>query len=218
MFYAIDHPEQELNDDVLNQLQNDNSLGGLYRQYNWCMQSGMSDEAEAIFTTITQQEGEQQSNRYLIENIKRNIVSQGNLSSTDYNTLIGIRDANPYYLPAQSIIKYYGGINFERVPFATTSSNARKARPEMENKNIIEQSKLKIVPNPASKQAAIIFNKTQSGLLTIYSTDGKIVKKVNVFTKESINIDVSTLNKGIYILKFTGEHNGRLKYAKLIVQ
>ena len=218
MFYAMDHPEQELNDDVLTQLQNDSSLGGLYRQYNWCMQSGMSDEVEAIFTTITQQEGEQQSNRYLIENIKRNIASQGNLSSSDYNTLIGIRDANPYYLPAQSIIKYYGGINFERVPFATSGSNARKARPEMENKNIIEHSKLKIVPNPASKQTRIIFDKTQSGLLIIYSTDGKIVKKVNVFTKESINIDVSRLNKGIYILKFTGEFTGSLKYAKLIVQ
>ena len=44
------------------------------------------------------------------------------------------------------------------------------------------------------------------------------MEKINVFTKESINIDVSRLNKGIYILKFTGEHNGSLKYAKLIVQ
>jgi hypothetical protein len=112
----------------------------------------------------------------------------------------------------------YGGINFERVPFATSGSNARKARPEMENKNIIPHSKLKIVPNQASTQTRIIFDKTQSGLLIIYSTDGKIVKKINVFAKESINIDVSTLTKGIYILKFTNEHNGSLKYAKLIVQ
>jgi len=217
-FYAMEHPEQELNGDVLTQLQNDSSLGGLYRQYDWCVQSGMTSEAEAIFTTITQQEGEEQSNRYFVESIKRNIATQGSLSSSDYNTLISIRDANPHYLLVQSIIKYFGGISFERVPFTTSGSNARKARPEIENKNTCEQSKLKIVPNPASKQTAIIFGKTQSGLLSIYSIDGKIVKKINVFAKESVNIDVSTLNKGIYILKFTGEHNGSLKYSKLIIQ
>jgi len=76
----------------------------------------------------------------------------------------------------------------------------------------------RIFPNPANNRTAIEFDKTQSGILAIYSTDGKIVKKINVFAKESINIDVSTLNKGIYILKFTNGQNGSCKYAKLIVQ
>ena len=140
------------------------------------------------------------------------------LGISDAAESIGIRDANPYYLPAQSILKYFGAIRFERVPFATSGSNARKAKPEIENKNTIEQSKIKIAPNPANSTIAINFGKTQSGLLIIYGIDGKIIKKINVFAKESINIDVSTLNKGVYILKFTSEYNGSFKYAKLIVQ
>ena len=76
----------------------------------------------------------------------------------------------------------------------------------------------RIFPNPANNRTSIEFDKTQSGILIIYGIDGKIVKKINVFAKESINIDVSTLNKGIYILKFTNGQNGSCKYAKLIVQ
>ena len=75
-----------------------------------------------------------------------------------------------------------------------------------------------IFPNPASSRTSIEFGKTVSGLMIIYSIDGKVLNKINILYTQSIDMDLSILNKGIYILKFIDENDNSVTYGKLIVQ
>jgi len=77
-------------------------------------------------------------------------------------------------------------------------------------------------PNPASDVININVNATASGVveMTIYSFDGKIVSESKGLKVEngnnSFTENVSNLNKGIYLVRFTNSASNEVITKKLI--
>jgi len=72
--------------------------------------------------------------------------------------------------------------------------------------NIPDYKVYKIYPNPIEEQITIAFNKSESlQNIAILSIDGKLVKTYENDEGKQIQLDVSQLSTGIYILQFTIE-------------
>ena len=68
------------------------------------------------------------------------------------------------------------------------------------------ESLIKVFPNPAGDRIQVERNVAAKGLLSIYNLDGKLVKQQNV--NELIeNVDISSLNSGVYMLKYVSDKN-----------
>jgi len=78
-----------------------------------------------------------------------------------------------------------------------------------------ELSKLSVYPNPSSDFIQIDLQ-NESGTLRLLDAQGRLVSEVQVKNKIQ-KMDVSTFNKGVYLLCFESE-NGNLKIAKLILE
>ncbi len=71
---------------------------------------------------------------------------------------------------------------------------------------------LTLYPNPAINNLTV--NSVQNGEITIYASNGQVVKVVQKEVQER-SIDVSNLNNGVYIVRFTSGHHTSTR--KLIV-
>gem|GEM_PF-2235459 len=85
----------------------------------------------------------------------------------------------------------------------------------------IAKNGVDIYPNPATNYVVLSFNSTRQNLCRIIITDlqGKISLRKNVTTtigKNNINIDVSNLAKGAYILQI--RHKNEIQIVKLVKQ
>jgi hypothetical protein len=82
--------------------------------------------------------------------------------------------------------------------------------------NIPDYKVYKIYPNPIENQITIAFNKSESlQNIVILSIDGKLIKNYENSAGKQIQLDVSQLTNGIYILQFTIEG---MKYQYKIVK
>jgi hypothetical protein len=82
------------------------------------------------------------------------------------------------------------------------------------NTNIkkIENNNIKIFPNPVRNELTISNIKFVE-TITIYNSVGQIVKNVLV-KSEQVNVDVSKLPRGVYLVNFKGVHNNRMQFIK----
>lgn len=113
-------------------------------------------------------------------------------------------DAKIYYSDTQLFLDNNG----ETVSY--NLSDLRKAYfSTNENVDEVENRQFDIYPNPV-KDVLRITNITDNQLVTIYSINGKIVKKIDVSTNDEIN--VSDLKSGLYII---GVGNKYSKFIKL---
>ena len=71
---------------------------------------------------------------------------------------------------------------------------------------MIIKSNFELYPNPANN---VLYVKTYGGneiKISILSTDGKVIQS-NRYQNENIEIDISDLNTGIYILRFENQNH-----------
>ncbi|MCD4768754.1 MAG: T9SS type A sorting domain-containing protein [Bacteroidales bacterium] len=71
----------------------------------------------------------------------------------------------------------------------------------------------KVFPNPATEMIYIKTSINHKLIIEILDISGKCILSDNIFSKEMI-IDISILNKGLYIVKLSG--NGKIGFTKLL--
>ena len=106
----------------------------------------------------------------------------------------------PCSMNSSSSKKYAGTSNYE-----STRSNIVSSE-ELTSLALIEKSNFEIYPNPANNALYIKTNGGNEIKISILSVDGKIIKS-NRYQNENIEIDISDLNRGIYILRFENQDN-----------
>ena len=112
-------------------------------------------------------------------------------------------DSKIYYSDTQIFIKS----NAETVSYDL--SGLRKAYfSTSDNDDEIENQHLTIYPNPATDVLKIL-NTSEYQSVTIYSIDGKVVKRIEVSNEADIN--VSDLNAGLYIIGVGNEFSKFIK-------
>lgn len=112
-------------------------------------------------------------------------------------------DSKIYYSDTQIFIKSNG----ETVSYDL--SDLRKAYFSIsDNDDEIENQHLTIYPNPATDVLKIL-NTSEYQSVTIYSIDGKVIKRIEVSNEADIN--VSDLNAGLYIIGVGNEFSKFIK-------
>ena len=112
-------------------------------------------------------------------------------------------DSKIYYSDTQIFIKSNG----ETVSYDL--SGLRKAYfSTSDNDDEIENQHLTIYPNPATDVLKIL-NTSEYQSVTIYSIDGKVVKRIEVSNEADIN--VSDLNAGLFIIGVGNEFSKFIK-------
>lgn len=112
-------------------------------------------------------------------------------------------DSKIFYSDTQIFIKSNG----ETVSYDL--SGLRKAYFSItDNDDEIENQHLAIYPNPATDVLKIL-NTSENKSVTIYSIDGKVVKRIEV--SEEAEINVSDLNSGLYIIGVGNEFSKFIK-------
>jgi hypothetical protein len=106
----------------------------------------------------------------------------------------------PCSVNSSSSKKYAGTGNYE-----STKSNIVSSE-ELTSLALIEKSNFEIYPNPATNALYVKTNGGNEIKISILSTDGKVIKS-NRYQNENIEIDISDLNTGIYILRFENQDN-----------
>lgn len=81
------------------------------------------------------------------------------------------------------------------------------------NVNALESNSLKVYPNPVSSVLTVENN--EAGLISLYSLTGAMVYS-KVADGQKQNIDVSSFNKGVYVLKFESKFG--TKASRVIIK
>jgi hypothetical protein len=113
---------------------------------------------------------------------------------------IEISNPFPCSVNSSSSKKYAGTGNYE-----STKSNIVSSE-ELTSLALIEKSNFEIYPNPAINALYVKTNGGNEIKISILSTDGKVIQS-NRYQNENIEIDISDLNRGIYILRFENQDN-----------
>jgi hypothetical protein len=111
---------------------------------------------------------------------------------------IEILNPFPCSVNSSSSKKYAGTGNY-----ASTKSNIVSSE-ELTSLALIEKSNFEIYPNPASNTLFVDTNGGNEIKISILSADGKVIQSSR-YQNEKIEIDISDLNTGIYILRFENQ-------------
>lgn len=76
---------------------------------------------------------------------------------------------------------------------------------------------MKLQPNPATSSVAIGFKQPVSGNISVHDLTGKTVLEHSLYTAMETSINVASLNRGMYLVVFTG-NNGTRTVHKLTLQ
>lgn len=83
---------------------------------------------------------------------------------------------------------------------------------ETTNVNNLSESSFLVFPNPVYKELNIeMKHLNQSGLIRIVTIDGKIISQFEINSQKRINIDLSDLTPGMYLLNMEGENHKIIK-------
>jgi hypothetical protein len=82
-----------------------------------------------------------------------------------------------------------------------------------------QDNQISVYPNPAKDNFTIVLNQTQNedGLVSIFSTNGELIKNQLFFETNIIDIDAKDIPSGLYILKVELK-NGKPFFKKVIIQ
>jgi len=85
---------------------------------------------------------------------------------------------------------------------------------EMVNVNsILNNKSITVYPNPATDQLTVTVNGDSNSIVEMYSSLGQLVKQVKLNQIGEATLDVSNLNKGIYMIKI-GKYTSKVVIAK----
>jgi hypothetical protein len=124
---------------------------------------------------------------------------------------IGTRDFSSYFKGAIDDVRFYNGI---LTPQEITSLYNEKNHLLSIDTNYFESIKVKIYPNPTTDYLNINTEKGLDLVFTLFDTFGRNVKEGKV---ESI-LDLSDLQKGIYILSIKKRNNAEVLTNKKIIK
>jgi hypothetical protein len=85
----------------------------------------------------------------------------------------------------------------------------------LESASIDQLDNIKLFPNPARNKVHILFDAGSDYILSLYSIVGKKINN-NLINYKKSEIDISKLNKGMYILKATNTCDGKVSTLKFI--
>jgi hypothetical protein len=119
---------------------------------------------------------------------------------------------------AGDIIPNTASIYFDTNPAIITNTFQTEFVAALSN-TIFESNNLLIYPNPTNSSVQINLQNTTEKLssLVIYDVVGKTIKTIKNSPTNDLNLDVSDLSKGVYLVEITTETNLKLT-KKLIIQ
>jgi uncharacterized delta-60 repeat protein len=111
-------------------------------------------------------------------------------------------------LAAGNFKSYQGNANFSDLIALKGSSSF------LDNASFDTINEIKIYPNPTTDKVTVQLQSYDNTKTTIYDLNGRLIQEINI-TEGQNTIDISTLEKGIYILSIT---NGKENYNKRIIK
>ncbi|MGB0403893.1 MAG: T9SS type A sorting domain-containing protein [Salibacteraceae bacterium] len=82
------------------------------------------------------------------------------------------------------------------------------------NTNVLGENNISFFPNPAQSEISILGLTKSEATISIYDISGKIVNSFSIEFSETHQMDVSSLEKGVYILRVT--QDGQTQTMKLV--
>lgn len=79
------------------------------------------------------------------------------------------------------------------------------------------EERITVFPNPVNKLLKIETKNFQIVKMSVYNITGQKQMVTNFFNQNTIELDVSTLSKGVYVLKFQNEHDDLISTQKIII-
>lgn len=139
-----------------------------------------------------------------------NTLDPGEVDNVDFG---GYYDA--YCDPATATVQYcfYPDTDPNDRTCVTISYNAMLSN----SVSVISDNQTYFYPNPSSTTTKFMFSEKNCSNLIVFNNLGKIVKDINLFNQQSINIDVSDLHQGIYFARLV-KNNRLISTKKLIIQ
>ncbi len=86
--------------------------------------------------------------------------------------------------------------------------------------SIISKEKTKqlnMYPNPASDKVTIEFDKKATGIINIYSIEGRLINNNAISNSNKHEINLNDIKKGIYIIYFKNTRTNKLHHNRLII-
>jgi hypothetical protein len=82
-----------------------------------------------------------------------------------------------------------------------------------------QDNEMSIYPNPAKDNFTIVLNQIQNedGYVSIFSTNGEVIKNQLFFETNAINIEVKDIPSGLYIVKVALK-NEKTLFKKVLIQ
>jgi hypothetical protein len=154
------------------------------------------------YSTVHIYRGNSKKDLVKIADLESNTFTYTDLdhSGNKYYYQIEIFNPFPCSMNSSSSKKYAGTGNYE-----STKSNIVSSE-ELTSLALIEKSNFEIYPNLANNALYVKTNGGNEIKISILSTDGKVIQS-NRYQNENIEIDISDLNTGIYILRFENQDN-----------
>lgn len=81
---------------------------------------------------------------------------------------------------------------------------------------IKSNNEIKIIPNPANQTCIVKYNKSNGDLINLISSNGQIVKTVNIENNNEIILSLSNINKGVYFIQ-VNKKNGKSLISRMVV-
>ena len=154
----------------------------------------------------------------------KQIVARNNNSG--FNTY-SIIDQNPkagynYYrvsmVDSNGVKKTYSeiiAVQWKKKHFSETPNSES---PIVQNYTFNDVEQIALFPNPAKEMVSIRIytNAEENNIVEVCDITGKIISKFEVPSQEIFNFDISSLNKGLYLIRSISEKSGKTFTTKLI--
>lgn len=98
-----------------------------------------------------------------------------------------------------------------QITFAFNKNELESAN-SIHNENLAKEKQFTISPNPASEFTVAKFNERISGIVKVYNLNGELVKEWILNSQDELQIDISLLQNGYYILKIENDKIAMQKY------
>jgi len=147
---------------------------------------------------------------------ERNVLSYEVERSTNARDFSKLGEVNANNSPTYSFIdnQPVNGLAFYRIKETDVDGKFRYST--IVRLNLDRNVSVRAYPSPARDQVTIEHAVTSKGTLSITTTDGRLIKQVDVKSDLSQTvIDISNLKAGLYIVRFVNG-NGQTETAKLI--
>ena len=156
---------------------------------------------------------------FAIDDVPRKIGSidmptDGSFELLDIHSPLKISEHN-YILPIRGSYEYLD--NSDRRSQMTYLVNVDLSSVLTSNVELeLNQNYFDIVPNPIESHALIQFNKSFTGDVEVFTTNGKVIYKKKIVNKESLEIDLSQQTSGSYFISIKNLEKGIMNTKTII--